>query len=98
MIKYDKQFLINLGNSPQAITTPAHLLINMYNNYIPDYVFRSQYEDTEKPSESDGEKQSPAITGNTVDVPYADVTQTKEEASGDREKLPLNVDGVTIFS
>ena len=41
MIKYDKQFLINLGNSPQAITTPAHLLINMYNNYIPDYVFLS---------------------------------------------------------
>ena len=80
------------------MTPPAQLLINKYNSYIPDYVLRPQYEDTEKPPQSDEEKQSPAITGNREDVPDADMTQTKEEESVEREKLPLNVDGVTIFS
>ena len=66
---------------------------DMFNNYIPDYIFRPKYEDTEMPSQSqsDDGKQSPAITGNTEDM--SDVT--KEEKA---ETLPINVNGVTIFS
>ena len=43
------------------------------------------------PSQSDDGKQSPAITGITEDM--SDVT--KEEKA---ETLPINVNGVTIFS
>ena len=91
MIKYDKKFLISMRNSPLAMIPPAPLLTNMYFQFIPDYIFRPHLEDTEKPSQSGDGKQSPVITENIEDV--ADVT--KEEKV---ETLPINVNGVTIFS
>ena len=94
MIKYDKKFLISMRNTPLAMTPPTPLLTNNVGNmfmYIPDYIFRPQYEDTEKLSQSDDGKQSPVIIRNKEDV--SDVTKEVKV-----ETLPINVNGVTIFS
>ena len=95
MIKYDRNFLINIGTSPLAMINPFP------ENSIPDCIssiIRSEHEETEKPSQWNAGEESLATNGKTEVCSKEMRTKEENVESLEREALPPIVDGVSIFS